>query len=73
MTFLPARNLLQAPGAVVMIRPHAFALNPETQAMYEGNILRVVPELVYSPYATAAHFEATGTKANQLNKFPPKN
>jgi type I restriction enzyme R subunit len=27
-------------------------LNPETLAMYEGNILRVVPELVYSPYAT---------------------
>jgi len=24
-------------------------LNPDTQAMYEGNILRVVPELVYSP------------------------
>lgn len=38
-------------------------LNPETQAMYEGNILRVVPELVYSPYATDAHFEETGTKA----------
>ena len=39
------------------------ALNPATQAMYEGNILRVVPELVYSPYATEAHFEETGTKA----------
>lgn len=38
-------------------------LNPETQAMYEGNILRVVPELVYSPYATEAHFQETGTKA----------
>lgn len=38
-------------------------LNPETQAMYEGNILRVVPELVYSPYATEAHFAETGTKA----------
>lgn len=38
-------------------------LNPETLAMYEGNILRVVPELVYSPYATEAHFEETGTKA----------
>ncbi|GJM43328.1 MAG: type I restriction-modification system, restriction (R) subunit [Gemmatimonadota bacterium] len=38
-------------------------LNPETQAMYEGNILRVVPELVYSPYATEAHLEETGTKA----------
>jgi hypothetical protein len=32
MTFLPARNLLQAPGAVVMIRPHAFVPNPETRA-----------------------------------------
>ena len=38
-------------------------LNAETQAMYEGNILRVVPELVYSPYATEAHLEETGTKA----------
>ncbi len=38
-------------------------LNPDTQAMYEGNILRVVPELVYSPYATEAHLAATGTKA----------
>jgi len=35
-------------------------LNPATQAMYKGNILRVVPELVYSSYATKAHFEATG-------------
>ena len=25
-------------------------LNPDTLAMYEGNILRVVPELVYSPW-----------------------
>jgi type I restriction enzyme R subunit len=40
-------------------------LNPETQAMYEGNILRVVPELVYSPYATAAHLAATGTQAKK--------
>jgi type I restriction enzyme R subunit len=38
-------------------------LNPDTQAMYEGNILRVVPELVYSPYATAAHLAETGGKA----------
>lgn len=30
MTYLPPRNLLQAPEAVVMIRPHAFAPNPET-------------------------------------------
>lgn len=32
-------------------------LNAETQAMYEGNILRVVPELVYSPYLTEAQLE----------------
>jgi len=38
-------------------------LNPDTQAMYAGNILRVVPELVYSPYATAAHLAQTGTRA----------
>ncbi|KAA3614250.1 MAG: type I restriction endonuclease subunit R [Planctomycetota bacterium] len=38
-------------------------LNPETLACYEGNILRVVPELVYSPYATEAHLAGTGTKA----------
>ena len=38
-------------------------LNPDTLAMYEGNILRVVPELVYSPYATAEHLAETGVKA----------
>ncbi len=38
-------------------------LNPETQAMYQGNILRVVPELVYSPYANDAHLAETGAKA----------
>lgn len=38
-------------------------LNPQTEAMYAGNILRVVPELVYSPYATKEHETATGTKA----------
>jgi type I restriction enzyme R subunit len=38
-------------------------LNPDTLAMYEGNILRVVPELVYSPYATAAELAATGKQA----------
>ncbi|MDW4547890.1 arginine deiminase-related protein [Defluviimonas sp. D31] len=32
MTYLPPRNLLQAPDAVVMIRPHAFVPNPETRA-----------------------------------------
>ena len=45
-------------------------LNPETQAMYAGNILRVVPELVYSPYATAAHFAATGKKAFPFRSGP---
>lgn len=38
-------------------------LNPATAAMYAGNILRVVPELVYSPYATKAHFAASGAQA----------
>ena len=40
-------------------------LNPDLLAQYEGNILRVVPELVYSPYATQAHFKETGTKAKR--------
>ena len=40
-------------------------LNPDTQPMYEGNILRVVPELVYSPYATDEHFEETGQRSKQ--------
>ena len=38
-------------------------LNPKTLQAYDKNILRVVPELVYSPYATKEHLEATGTKA----------
>lgn len=38
-------------------------LNPETFSRYQANRLRVVPELVYSPYATEAHHEKTGTKA----------
>ncbi len=38
-------------------------LNPDIQTMYQGNILRVVPELVYSPYATAAHLAETGKQA----------
>ncbi|TWU21733.1 Type I restriction enzyme [Novipirellula galeiformis] len=38
-------------------------LNPDTQMMYQGNILRVVPELVYSPYATAAELAETGKRA----------
>lgn len=40
-------------------------LNPELQLQYEANILRVVPELVYSPYATRAHFDETGTQAKK--------
>jgi type I restriction enzyme, R subunit len=38
-------------------------LNEELQAVYAGNILRIVPELVYSPYATQEHLESTGVKA----------
>ena len=38
-------------------------LNPDTLARYEKNRLRVVPELVYSPYATVAHLAETGSKA----------
>lgn len=41
------------------------SLNPQTLAMYEGNILRVVPELVYSPYATEAYLQDTGTQAKK--------
>ncbi|WP_244146391.1 type I restriction endonuclease subunit R [Comamonas antarctica] len=38
-------------------------LNPDTLARYAKNRLRVVPELVYSPWCTDACFAATGTKA----------
>ena len=38
-------------------------LNPDTLARYEENCCRVVPELVYSPYATDAHLAETGKKA----------
>ena len=38
-------------------------LNPETLARYQQNICRIVPELVYSPYATAEHLAQTGKKA----------
>ena len=40
-------------------------LNPDTLAMYQGNILRVVPELTYSPYATEAHLAETGKQAKK--------
>ncbi len=38
-------------------------LNPETLARYKQNRLRVVPELVYSPWATEDELAATGKKA----------
>ncbi|WP_341524333.1 DEAD/DEAH box helicase family protein [Pseudomonas sp. G.S.17] len=38
-------------------------LNPDTLARYAKNRCRVVPELVYSPWATKAHLEQTGSKA----------
>jgi len=38
-------------------------LNPDTLARYAKNRLRVVPELVYSPWATDAHLAESGTKA----------
>jgi type I restriction enzyme R subunit len=38
-------------------------LNPYTLAAYKANRLRVVPELVYSPWATEEHMAETGTKA----------
>jgi len=38
-------------------------LNPDTLTRYEQNRLRVVPELVYSPYATEEHYKATSNKA----------
>lgn len=38
-------------------------LNPDTLASYKLNRCRVVPELVYSPWATKAHENETGQKA----------
>ena len=38
-------------------------LNPDTLARYQQNRCRVVPELVYSPWATEEHFTQSGTKA----------
>ncbi|WP_428354036.1 type I restriction endonuclease subunit R [Methyloprofundus sp.] len=38
-------------------------LNPDTLARYQKNRCRVVPELVYSPWATEEHLAQTGTKA----------
>ncbi len=38
-------------------------LNPDTLSRYQKNRLRVVPELVYSPWATEAELLETGVKA----------
>lgn len=38
-------------------------LNPDTLARYQKNRCRVVPELVYSPWATEEHLAETGSKA----------
>jgi type I restriction enzyme R subunit len=38
-------------------------LNPDTLARYQKNRFRVVPELVYSPWATVEHLAETGVKA----------
>ena len=40
-------------------------LNPDTWANYQRNRLRIVPELVYSPYATEEHLAATGKQAKK--------
>ncbi|MDX8000480.1 type I restriction endonuclease subunit R [Xenorhabdus sp. Reich] len=41
------------------------ALNPDTLARYQQNICRIVPELVYSPYATKEHLDLTGKQAKK--------
>ena len=38
-------------------------LNPDNLACYKANLLRVVPELVYSPYATASHLAESGSQS----------
>ena len=40
-------------------------LNPETLARYGKNRLRIVQELVYSPWATDEHEQETGTRAKK--------
>ena len=40
-------------------------LNPDTLARYKKNRLRVVPELVYSPWATDEHEVETGVRAKK--------
>ena len=40
-------------------------LNPDLQAFYQANIFRLVPELVYSPYATQKELATTGKQAKK--------
>jgi len=40
-------------------------LNPDTLARYQKNRLRLVPELVYSPWATDEHEAETGVRAKK--------
>lgn len=40
-------------------------LNPDTLVRYKKNRLRVVPEVTYSPWATAEHLAETGVKAKE--------
>ena len=40
-------------------------LNPDTLAAYKKNRFRIVPELVYSPWATDEHLEETGIRAKK--------
>lgn len=59
------RNQLRDRGTrfnLVQFKPE-HDLNPDTLSRYKKNRLRVVPELVYSPWATDEHLEATGKKA----------
>ena len=53
-------------------------LNPELNENYQKNIFRLVPELVYSPYANKQELESTGKQAKKwridlvlfINGFP---
>jgi len=40
-------------------------LNPDTLARYQKNRFRIIPELVYSPWAKEEHLEATGIRAKK--------
>ena len=52
--------------------------NPELLQHYQQNICRIIPELVYSPYATAQELQSTGKQAKKwridlvlfVNGFP---